>query len=388
MEGKNKFKILKRIILVMVASLVAFFVWANFTHIEQSARSGGQIIAVAKTQLIQGAVDGVIEKILVREGQKVHQGELLVQLEDSQASAAVIDSKSKIAATRVTLTRLRAEVYEHDLRFPSDLLSYKPYIENQTALFMRRKRALNEEISALNQILNAAKRELAISEPLLAKGDIAETEIIRLKRSVAEIEGSITNRRNKYFQDAQAEMTKFEEDLQTLQQVLVDRTTNLERTKLNAPVDGIVRNIRLTTLGGRVRSGEVVMELLPTDSELIVETKLKPSDLAFVHVGQKALVKLDAFDYSIFGGLSGEVTYISPDALNEESMRPDLPGHIYYRVHVKVDPSNQVKTHGGKQIEVQPGMTVQTDIKTSSSTVFQYLMKPIVRTYSSAFTER
>ena len=377
----------ERSLLMMLLALVTLVSWASIAEVEQSARTTGQIIASSRTQLIQASNDGVIERIEVQEGSKVKKGDLLVSLESAQAAAAVQESKAKVAALQTMLARLQAEVFGRPLVFSRELIdNYPAFVENQKALFNRRQRAVNEEIDSLGRMLAEVRLELRMSMPLTKSGDIAETEIIRMRRSIAELEGGITNRRNRYFQDSQTEMTKAEEDLASQQQILVERTTNLERTKLHAPADGVVRNIRITTLGGKVRPGDVVMELLPTDSDLIVEVKLKPADLAFVKVGQAASIKLDAYDYAIFGVLHGKVTYVSPDALTEDTRTGE---HIYYRVQIKVDaqqPTHQTK--GGKKLEIQPGMTVQSEIRTGSMTVLSYIAKPIVKTFTSSFSER
>jgi multidrug efflux pump subunit AcrA (membrane-fusion protein) len=375
----------QRLTLVMAVILASTLIWMHFTTIPQLARSPGQVIALQRTQVIQAANDGVVEQILVREGQKVNKGDLLMQLEAAQAEAAVHDTQGRVAALKATLTRLRAEVFQRPLVFDHELQSkYGAFTQNQHDLYERRQRALNEEVATLKNMLKHVQDELTLSLPLLDTGDIALTEILRLKRSVSELEGSITNRQNKFFQDAQTDMTKAEEDLSTQEQVLIDRQTNLERMRIFAPSDGLVRNLRMTTLGGRVRPGDIVMELLPTDSELILEAKLKPVDLAHIKVGQKATVKLDAFDYSIYGVLDGKVNYVSPDALSEMIAGQE---HFYYRVHVAVDKS-QIPSASGKTIEVQPGMTAQVEIRTSQMSVLSYLVKPIIKTVSTSFTER
>jgi multidrug resistance efflux pump len=377
----------QRLILMLLGSVFSLVLWSALAEVEQSARTTGQIIASSRTQHIQASNDGVIERIEVQEGQAVKKGDLLVSLESAQAAAAVEESQAKVAALQSMLTRLHSEVFERPLLFSQNLIDrYPMFVENQSALFERRQRAVNQEIHSLNRMLVQAKHELRLSLPLTKSGDIAETEIIRMRRSIAELEGSIANRRNRYFQDSQAEMTKAEEDLASQQQILVERITNHDRTKLHASADGFVRNIRITTLGGRVRAGDVVMELLPTDSDLIVEVKLKPADLAFVKVGQVASIKLDAYDYAIFGVLHGKVIYVSPDALNEDTRAGE---HIYYRVQIKVDshqPMSNAK--GGKKLEIQPGMTVQSEIRTGSMTVLSYVAKPIVKTFTSSFSER
>ncbi len=374
----------QRLVLLVALLFVAATLWTHYTTIPQLARSQGQVIALQRTQIIQAANDGVVQRILVREGDQVSKNMLLMQLDASQAEAAVSDSRGRVAALKAMLARLRAEVFERPLVFGPELAAYRHFTQNQRDLYDRRQRALREEVATLRNMLRHVQQELTMSLPLLDTGDIAQTEILRLRRTVAELEGTIANRQNKFFQDAQADMTKAEEDLSTQEQVLIDRETNLERMQIFAPSDGLVRNLRMTTLGGRVRPGDVVMELLPTNSELIVEAKLKPSDLAHVKLGQPATVKLDAFDYSIYGVLDGEVSYVSPDALSEMVGGQE---HIFYRVHIQVK-KDQMPSTMQKKIEVTPGMTAQVEIRTGQMSVLAYLSKPIIKTLSSAFSER
>ncbi len=205
---------------------------------------------------------------------------------------------------------------------------------------------------------------------------------------MAELNGQITNRRNKYFQDAQAEMTKAEEDLATQSQVLAERTAVYERTEILAPADGLVKNIQVTTRGAKVRPGDVIMELLPTNSALIVEAKLKPADIAFVRKGLPAAIKLDAYDYAIYGVLQGEVVYVSPDALTEKTPQGD---QVYYRAHVRIDDTMLQENRGRKAqrtIEIQAGMTATAEIRTGKHTVLSYLIKPVTKTLSESFGER
>ncbi|MEY4976136.1 MAG: hypothetical protein RIQ97_1331, partial [Pseudomonadota bacterium] len=281
----------QRLILLLALMLLAAVVWADHTEIPQLARSQGQVIALSRTQIIQAANDGVVERIAVREGDRVRKGDLLMQLDAAQLNAAVTDSRNKVAALQIALVRLRAEVFERTLSFPPHLARHTSFVDNQRELYNRRQRALKEEVATLKDMLGHVERELAMTLPLLERGDIAQTEVLRLRRSVAELQGTISNRQNRYFQDAQAEMTKAEEELSSQQQVLVDREANLERMQMFAPADGIVRNIRMTTLGARVRPGDVVMDLLPTGSELIVETKLKPADVGHIKTSDVATVK-------------------------------------------------------------------------------------------------
>lgn len=376
------------LIFLVLLITAGFMLWATFAEVEQYARSPGIVIASARTQIVQSANDGVIESVFVHEGDRVKKGSILARLDGSQVEAAQQDSLAKVAALKAATARLQAEVFGRPLRFPPEIASYATFVSNQTELFQRRQNALNAEISNLQKGLRLVREELDLSLPLLETGDIGKAEVIRLKKQVAEIEGHVTNRRNKYFQDAQAEMTKAEEDLATQEQVLAERTAIFERTELRAPSDGLVRKILLTTPGAKVRPGEVVMELLPTDSVLIVEVKLKPVDIAFIRIGLPAAIKLDAYDYSIYGILRGEVSYVSPDALTEDTRAGE---QVYYRVHIRIDSgalAERNRESAKKAVEIQPGMTASVDIRTGSQTVFAYLTKPVTKTFSESLGER
>ena len=364
--------------------IIPFFTWATYARVDQISHAQGQVIATAKTQEIQSANDGVIEKIYVREGQPIKKGERLVLLERSQSQAAYDDSSAKVAALQATLTRLRAEVYGKPLIFSAQARQYPEFLDNQTALFHRRQQALNDEISALNDSLKLAQEELNLNLPLLEHGDIGATEIIRLKRQIADLKGQVSNKRNKYFQDSQADMTKAEEELSTKGQELADRTVTLERTAINAPMDAIVKNIVLTTKGARVKSGDLILELVPSGDQLIIEAKMKPSDISFVKQGQDAAIKLDAYDYSIYGIFHGKVKYISPDTLSEKT--PEGEKH-YFRVLIALE-QTQLVSKSGKQVNIAPGMSAQIDIITGDRSVLSYLTKPITKTFSESFHER
>lgn len=376
-------------LIVLLSIVVSVLVgWASVSELDQIARAQGQVIASARTQVIQSAIDGIIEGVLVHEGQRVKKGEFLIRLDRSQADAARQDSLGKVAALKAALIRLQAEVFNRPLKFPDDVRAYPEFVTNQSELFKRRQQALHAEIDALEESLKLVRQELTLSEKLAATGDIGQAEIIRLQRQVADLKGQITNRRNKYFQDAQEQMTKAEEDLATQEQSLAERTTLYERTEIVAPADGLVKNIQLTTPGAKVRPGDVILELLPTGGELIVEARLKPADIAYLHVGLPAAIKLDAFDYSIYGVLQGTVSYISPDALTEKTAQGE---QAYYRVQIRVAElalAERNRSQPGKAVEIQPGMTATVDIRTGRHTVLAYLTKPITKTISESMGER
>ena len=204
-----------------------------------------------------------------------------------------------------------------------------------------------------------------------------------MRRQVADIEAQINNKRNKYFEEAQSEMTKTQEELDTELEQLRDRTQVLEEKRLMAPTEGKVKNINVTTIGGVVKPGEIIMQILPTSSDLVVEAKVSTADIAYIKKGQDATVKLDAYDYSIFGAMDGKVSYISPDTLMEQTAQGEEP---YYRVLIVITGSE----FDGRQDEIviKPGMTASVDIKARERTVLSYLTKPITKTLSEGLGER
>jgi membrane fusion protein, adhesin transport system len=368
----------------IMLSLALLVLWSTLAEIDQVTRAPAQIIVAARTQLIQSADGGVVTQLHVKEGDNVKTGQLLATLQKERAQAAVSDSSAKVAALRITLARLQAEVYGKPLRFSPDLLQYGEYIRNQTDLYNKRQSAYLDDQRALEGILRLAETELAINRKLEVTGDVSRAEILRLERSVADIKAQLSNKRNKYFQDAQAEMTKAQEDLSTQSEQLRDRTQVLEQTELVAPVDGTINNIKINTVGGVVRPGDVIMEMLPTGDNLIAEAKISPGDIAFIELNQDASIKLDAYDSSIYGAMHGKVTYISPDVVTEETRQGPM---TYYRVRIRITGTEFTGTKS-QEIKLRPGLTAQVDIKAMERTVWSYLTKPISKTISGAFGER
>ncbi len=366
-----------------LVGIIALVVWAYFAQIDQVTRATGTIIASARTQDIQAVEGGVLTEILVKEGEDVTKGQLIVTLEEERAQAAVANSGSKIAALKAKIARLEAEIFERPLIFPEGIKNYSEYIENQTQLYNRRKQAIDQDVSSLQKMMVLAQQELSMNEPLLSYGDVSQADVIKLRRQVAEIQAQITNKRNKYFEEAQSEMTKAQEDLDTELEQLRDHSQVLGEKNLFAPTDGKVNNILVTTIGGVVKPGEIIMQILPTSSDLIVEAKIKPVDIAYVKEQQDATVKLDAYDYSIFGAMNGTVTYISPDTLMEQTPKGEEP---YYRVQIKI--TGAEFSGRSDEIVIKPGMTASVDIKAQQRSVLSYLTKPITKTFSEGLGER
>ncbi len=365
-------------------TILGFLVWADWAKLDQITRATGQVIASSRNQVIQTTDGGTLTELPVREGSPVKRGQLLARFDSTKTEANYQEAASKAAALRAAVARLHAEVYGGAPRFPKEIESYPEFRANQLALFSRRQGALQEEVSALKKAQDLIKEELEMNLPLVKTGDVSRTDIIKLQRQAVDIQAQITNRKNKYLQDSQAELTKAEEDLAGVLQVVTQRKEQLDVTELKAPMDGIVRNVRITTLGGVAKPGDEIMQIVPADDELIVEVKVRPADIAFVKPGLPATIKLDAYDYSIYGVLHGEVSYISADTLTETIQGVEQP---FYRVQVKTSGLG-LSSRKKEPIVIQPGMTATVEVKTGQKSVLEYLTKPITKTLSESLGER
>ncbi|MDZ4294021.1 MAG: HlyD family type I secretion periplasmic adaptor subunit [Hydrogenophaga sp.] len=373
--------------LVVWGSMLAlglFAGWAYQAEIDQITRGQGQIIASSRTQIIQTPDGGVLEELLVREGAEVQQGELLARLERTKVEASYREAESKVGALSATVSRLRAEVFGGAPAFNDESQNFPEFRKNQIALLRKRRAAVGQEIASIARMRDLALQELKMMEPLLGAGDVSMGEILRLQRQVADQEGQISNRENKYLQDVQAELNKAEEELSSARELLIQRNDQLTNTELKAPVNGTVKNVRVTTRGGVLRPGDELMQIVPVEDNLIVEAKVKPSDVAFLKPGLDVTVKIDAYDYTIYGSLPGKLTFLSADTMSEDLKQGE---QAYYRVQVKTA-SNRFNRRSEDNLSLQPGMTASIEVKTGQNTVLMYLLKPIIKTLNESLGER
>jgi len=386
MNARSSSKRLTSIPVISAILVVVLIAWASFAKLDQVSRAPAQIIPAGRTQLIQSAEGGVIDQIFVREGDLVKRGQVLITLDSAKLLAAVTEGECRVASLKGTLARLDAELFDRPLNFPKEILSYKDVIDNQSMLYAKRRSALNAEVRTLEQVQVLMRQEMNMTEPLVDSGDVSRTEVLRLARSLADIGGQIANRRARYIQELQTEYTKVSDELVTAEQALAQRKDSLAYSKIIAPTDGIVKNVRLTTVGGVLRPGDEVMVIVPTGEELILEARISPKDIAFVRVGQNAGIKFDAYDSSIYGSAKGKVTYVSADTLTEQ--KPGGNEVSYYRAHVNVDLRSMHSAKGMEKVALQPGMAASVEIKTGENTVLRYLTKPISKNFSDSLSER
>ena len=372
------------VIWISLLALICFLVWASQADLEQITRAPGQIIASGRTQVIQASDGGVLQALLVKEGDTVERGQVLALLDRQKLRAAYQETRSRELALQATVARLNAEIVGNDPAFPADTEGYPQFRANQLALLQKRRASINEETASLRKLLELAQRELAMTAPLVSTGDVSQADVLKLERQVADLQAQITNRQNKYMQDTQADLSRAEEELAGVQQMLAQRADLLSRTELRAPMRGVVKNIRMTTIGGTLKPTEELMQIVPIENELMVEARIRPTDIAFIHTGQTASVKIDAYDYTLYGWLEGKVSYLSPDTLTEDLKQGE---QAYYRLQVRAD-DKRFARHAKQAIQLQPGMTVTVEIKTGKNTVLRYLAKPIVKTMREAMVEK
>ncbi len=374
-----------RLVLFFTAiALSSFLLWAYFSEIDQVARAPGVVIPSSKIQIIQSKDGGVLLALPVGAGDRVEKGQIIAQFDVTDAEADYREAKARAAGLEARMVRLRAEIYGRLPDFSSLSREFPQFIESQEALYLKRTAAQKDEIASLERILALVEEEIAMNEPLEKQGDVSKTELLRLQRQEAELVSQIINTRNEYFEDAQAEYNELEGELEGIAQVLVQRRRQLRQQTLTAPVAGVVKNVRVTTEGGVIRPGEDVMEIVPIEDDLVIEAKVSPADIGFIALGQDAAVKIDAFDYTIYGDLAGTLFYISADTLEENTRQGDLP---FYRVHVRTD-GKRFSAVPNKDLQILSGMTATVEIRTGKNTILNYLLKPIAKTLVESMGER
>lgn len=368
----------------LALSIAVLATWSAWAELDEVARAPATVIAKSRSQVVQVFDGGVLKELLVQEGQRVRKGELIASLEAGRATASVEEVQVRVLGLKAAITRAEAELGLKPLKFPPEVLLNREMVRNQTEFMRKRQQSLHEDLAAVEAALVLAEREQSAYEKLFTAGDAGETEMLKARRAVTDLRAQITNKRNKYMQDVQGELTKAREDLSQIEQSLAQRDESLRSTRIYAPADGLIKNVRVTTLGGVLRAGEELLQIVPTGDLLQVEAKVRPSDIAFIKPGLPTAVKLDTYDYTVYGTVQGTVAYVSPDSLKEDTRQGET---THYRVLVDL-PGDNVTTHKGRELTVLPGMTGTVEITTGHRTVADYLLKPLRRGMSEAMRER
>jgi adhesin transport system membrane fusion protein len=373
---------------LLAAALMLLTGFAAYFDIDQAVRAQGQIIPSARTQVIQAVDGGMLTALHVKEGDHVKAGQKLAELEPDRAVAGYAQSEAEFASKQIALIRARAELAGKVPNFTKEYLSYPDFIDAQRGIYRQRKQSLNEELSVLEQAMKLAQDELGMNQRLFGSGDISQSEVIRAQRQVLDMQSRISNTKNKYFQETRAELVKLEDELSASRYKRDDRQNILKHTDLTSPMDGIVKLVRISTVGGVLRSGDELMQISPVDDELLVEIKVNPADIGFLKTGLPVTLRFDAFDSSIYGNVIGQLRYLSPDTLSEQA--PTGQSQIYYRALVAID-WTATQRHGSNRLQpkdIKPGMTATADVLTGTRSILTYLLKPVSRAFSGALTQR
>ncbi|CAI8880372.1 MULTISPECIES: HlyD family type I secretion periplasmic adaptor subunit [Pseudomonas] len=417
-----------RVVRLTIWAIIGFFVflmlWAHFAVIDEVTKGDGKAIPSSKIQKIQNLEGGIVSELFVKEGQIVEAGAPLIRLDDTRFASNVGETEADRLSMLLRVERLSAEVDDRPLNFPEDVLKAVPgQAKSEESLYISRRQQLHDEIGGLQeqliqrqqelreftskqaqyrQQLGLQRQEINMSEPLVAQGAVSPVEVLRLKRAevetrgqldattlaipraesaIKEVQRKIDETRGKFRSEALTQLNEARTDLNKAQATGKALEDRVSRTLVTSPVRGIVNKLLVNTIGGVIQPGSDMVEIVPLDDTLLVEAKIRPQDIAFLHPGQEAIVKFTAYDYTIYGGLKAQLEQIGADTITDEDKKT-----TYYMIKVRTE-----RSHLGtdeKPLLIIPGMVASVDIITGKKSVLSYLLKPIIRARAEALHER
>ena len=400
-----------------------FLVWAHFAELDEVTRGEATVIPSSKTQVIQNLEGGILAEIMVREGDIVEQGDVLVRIDNTSARANFRDVQSQFLTLQAMVARLEAELNDTELDFPPGVLNdAREAADDQRALYnvrkaqfdaqrgvleaqaSQRRQEIEEMQSRRKQVgrsLALAREELEITQPMVQKNLMPKVDLLRVQREVADLEGEISTirlsipRLETAAQEADRRVDEFtlttkaqisdelntaKAELKSVAELLFAGEDRVTRTEVRSPVRGTIKEIKHNTVGGVIKPAEDILEIVPLDDTLLIEAQVRPADIAFLRPGQDSTVKVSAYDFSIYGGLKARLEHISADTIKDEQ------GESFYRVYLRTE-RNTIQ-HQDKELPIIPGMTAAVEILTGSKTVLDYLLKPILKARDRALKER
>lgn len=369
-------------IYIIVFLIIAFLFWANEFEIDEAVRAEGVIVPKGRVQIVQVADGGVLGELFVSEGEMVNRGQVLAKLEDIRAAAKKNELKAQLAALTVAKIRAQAEASGELPVFKKLSSDWLPVIKSQKKLFIEKKEQQDRLIGSLSSVLKVAEAEFALLSQLDQAGDASNLRMMQAEKDLIETKQALEDAQLSFRADALREVAEIDSELYILQFSLEERENIVQKTNIIAPKSGIVTNLRYSTLGATVASGEEFLSISPTNETLELEVKIKPVDVGGLRLDMPVNVKLSAFDSSIYGDIKGNLTLISADAISEQTPQGVA---TYFKGVAELD------WETNKKIDLsllRPGMTATIDIKTGSRTVLTYLLKPLLRGFSQVFTER
>lgn len=404
--------------------LVGFVLWAHYTVLDEVTRGMGQVIPSQRIQLIQNLEGGILQEILVHENQVVEKGDILARIDNAIAESQLRDAFVQAQEHKAAINRLAAEAdLKATLEFSPELAEADPEIlSDQQAIFQARRRQLVAELNVmesqhgqrkqevvemqsrkaqLERSLELARQQRDIAKPLVDQGVYPRTDFLALERDISTLQGDIdalrlgiprvrqaadeanrriAQRRAEFRAQALDELNRRRGEMKSLIELMSAGEDRVTRTNVRSPVRGTVKQLKLTTVGGVIKPGESIMEIVPFDDTLLIEAKIRPADIAFLHPGQKAMIKITAYDFALFGGLEGYVEAISADTIEDEDKES------FYKVKLRT--KDNAMTYRGESLPIISGMTASVDILTGKKSVLAYILKPILRMKQNALRER
>lgn len=404
-------------IVTVAIGFAVLLLWSMIAQVDEVTRGQGKVIPSSKVQLIQASDPSRVLELMVRSGQRVHRGELLARLDNSESASAVGQIQAETQSLSARSARLESEGTgggnnctggdcggEATLKAVRES-ALRSKVAALAATADQRRRDGSEAQATINSLqgsLAIAQRQVAMLEPLAAKNIVPQTELLDKRKEVNDLQGRIAAARLQqgraaaavreaqaqaaeaqfsFRQDALNEASQINQKIAVNEQSLRGARGKLDRTELRSPVEGVVNDLQVTTIGGFVQAGQKVMEVVPMGEKLLVETRVKPSDIAFIKVGDKALVKVTAYDFSTYGGLDGRVVQVAADSVYDEKER-----EAYFTVIVETSRSYLMSQ--GRPLPITPGMMTDTQIITGRKSVLSYLLKPVLKAKSEALRER
>lgn len=369
-------------LLAVVGVVAVFIVWASQSTLDETTKAQGKIVPSASLQVVQSLEGGILASMAVSEGDIVARDQPLLQIDDTAFAATLRESVVQRHSLLASLARLDAESRDETaLAFPESIVLERPdLVASETELFEARRQNLATTLSRLSRTLELKRSELAITRPLAEKGVVSQIELLRLEAAANDVQGEIERARSDYMKDVLTRRNDARAQLEQIEQSVLAYQDKVRRATLRSPAQGVVNKVHFKTLGGVIRPGEPILEIVPGESALLVEANVKPGDIGFIHPGQGAMVKLTAYDFSIYGGLRGTVERISADTFADER------GESFYKILVRAG-ERSLKTTG-EELAIIPGMQVEVDILTGEKTVLDYIFKPLLRARMNALSER
>ena len=371
------------IIWLVAATLAVFIGWAAFAWIDEIVRADGEVVSSSRPQIIQNLEGGILSEMLVSQGDTVQPGQVLATLYATRFQTAVDDLQEQIDALEVRRLRLEAEVAgAFDFDVAADLAARQPeMVASEQALLNARQSDYVSRTQGARNVLAQAAKERELLENLLERKIVSLIEVTRARKAHGDAEIKYNEIVTQAELERAGQYSDTLKEIATLRQNLKVAQDQLERTIIKSPMRGVVNNLSITTIGGVVRPGEEIFQIIPLDEELFVEALVRPEDIANIKRGQDATIKLSAYDYTIYGSLKGQVKFISADTFKDDR-KPD--GDPHYKVTLQVDLANLNDRQA--YIEIRPGMQAQVELNTGEKTVLQYLLKPLYKS-REAFRE-